>query len=116
MHTTASDGRCRPDEVVARVHAAGLTTFAITDHDTVAALPEARALAGPRGLPADIVRKINAAARTALEDATVRQRIEESGAGVVGGTAEQYTADINAEYTQLKRVVQEQKLSLEAAN
>jgi predicted metal-dependent phosphoesterase TrpH len=50
MHTTASDGWCRPDEVVARVHAAGLTTFAITDHDTVAALPEARALAGPRGL------------------------------------------------------------------
>jgi len=50
MHTTASDGRCRPDEVVARVHAAGLSTFAITDHDTVAALPEARALAVARGL------------------------------------------------------------------
>ena len=50
MHTTASDGVCRPDEVVARVHAAGLTTFAITDHDTVAALPEARALAGALGL------------------------------------------------------------------
>ena len=50
MHTTASDGRCRPDEVVARVHAAGLTTFAITDHDTVSALPGARAVAGRLGL------------------------------------------------------------------
>ena len=50
MHTTASDGRCRPHEVVARVHAAGVTTFAITDHDTVAALPEARAVAGACGL------------------------------------------------------------------
>ncbi|MBP7776667.1 MAG: PHP domain-containing protein [Acidobacteria bacterium] len=50
MHTTASDGRCSPDDLVARVHAAGLTTFAITDHDTVAALPEARAAAMARGL------------------------------------------------------------------
>ena len=36
MHTTASDGRCAPPDLVARVQAAGLTTFAITDHDTVA--------------------------------------------------------------------------------
>jgi tripartite-type tricarboxylate transporter receptor subunit TctC len=71
---------------------------------------------GQKALPADIVRKINAAARTALEDPVVRQRIEESGAGAVGGTSEQYAADINAEYNQLKRVVQEQKLSLDAPN
>lgn len=50
MHTTASDGRCSPDEVVARVAAAGVTTFAITDHDTVAAVAEASALAAARGL------------------------------------------------------------------
>ena len=50
MHTTASDGRCSPAEVVARADAAGLTTFAITDHDTVAALAEARPLAAARGL------------------------------------------------------------------
>ncbi len=42
MHTTASDGRCTPADLVARVNAAGVTTFAITDHDTVAALAEAR--------------------------------------------------------------------------
>lgn len=50
MHTTASDGRCSPDDLVARVQAAGLGTFAITDHDTVAALPAARRLADARGL------------------------------------------------------------------
>lgn len=50
LHTTASDGRCSPAELVARVHAAGVTTFAITDHDTMAALPQARALAVPLGL------------------------------------------------------------------
>jgi len=50
MHTTASDGRCAPADLVARVQAAGLTTFAITDHDTVAALQEARAHAAERQL------------------------------------------------------------------
>lgn len=45
MHTTASDGRCAPSELVSRVVAAGLGTFAVTDHDTIAALPEVRAAA-----------------------------------------------------------------------
>lgn len=50
MHTTASDGRCAPDELVARVAAAGVTTFAVTDHDTIASLPAARTLAAAAGL------------------------------------------------------------------
>lgn len=50
MHTTASDGRCTPDAVVAEVAEAGVTTFSITDHDTVAAWPEASAAASARGL------------------------------------------------------------------
>ncbi|MBI3490372.1 MAG: PHP domain-containing protein [Acidobacteria bacterium] len=35
-HTTASDGRCSPDQLVARASAAGVTVLAVTDHDTVA--------------------------------------------------------------------------------
>lgn len=50
MHTTASDGRCSPEDLVARVAAAGVTTFAVTDHDTVASLPAARTLGAARGL------------------------------------------------------------------
>lgn len=68
---------------------------------------------GPKALTPELVRKINAAVRTALDDATARQRIEESGATAVGGTPEQYAADINAEFVQLKRVVEQQKLTLE---
>jgi predicted metal-dependent phosphoesterase TrpH len=34
-HTTASDGRCAPDELVARAVDAGVTVLAVTDHDTV---------------------------------------------------------------------------------
>jgi 3',5'-nucleoside bisphosphate phosphatase len=36
-HTTASDGRCAPAELVARAAAAGVTVLSVTDHDTVAA-------------------------------------------------------------------------------
>jgi len=35
-HTTASDGRCTPAELVALASAAGVTVLAVTDHDTVA--------------------------------------------------------------------------------
>ena len=45
MHTTASDGRLAPAQLVARAAAAGLTTISVTDHDTVAAVGEATAAA-----------------------------------------------------------------------
>jgi predicted metal-dependent phosphoesterase TrpH len=46
-HTQASDGGDRPRELVAAAAAAGVATLAVTDHDTVAAVAEARA-AGER--------------------------------------------------------------------
>lgn len=39
-HTTESDGRCSPQELVARAAAAGGTVLAVTDHDTVAGCEE----------------------------------------------------------------------------
>jgi 3',5'-nucleoside bisphosphate phosphatase len=42
LHTTASDGLLSPRELVERAAAAGLTTIAVTDHDTVGGLAEAR--------------------------------------------------------------------------
>jgi 3',5'-nucleoside bisphosphate phosphatase len=50
MHTTASDGRSRPVELIEEAAAAGLTTIAVTDHDTLAALPEVAAAARARGI------------------------------------------------------------------
>ena len=50
MHTTASDGRLSPAELVARAAAAGLTTISVTDHDTVAAIPEVTAAATAVGI------------------------------------------------------------------
>jgi predicted metal-dependent phosphoesterase TrpH len=45
LHTTASDGRLSPAELVARAAAAGLTTISVTDHDTVAGIAEATEVA-----------------------------------------------------------------------
>lgn len=42
-HTTASDGRCSPAELVARASTAGVTVLSVTDHDTVDACSEAAA-------------------------------------------------------------------------
>lgn len=50
LHTTASDGRLSPEQLVARAAAAGLTTIAVTDHDTVAAIAEVTSLAAARGI------------------------------------------------------------------
>lgn len=41
-HTTASDGLLSPAELVARAVEMGVTTLAITDHDTTVGLPAAR--------------------------------------------------------------------------
>ena len=48
-HSSASDGTDPPAEVMRRAAAAGLDVIALTDHDTVAGHPEARA-ARPAGL------------------------------------------------------------------
>lgn len=50
LHTTASDGRLSPAQLVARAGAAGLTTISVTDHDTVAAVAEVTALARTLGM------------------------------------------------------------------
>lgn len=52
-HTTASDGSLTPAELVGKAHALGLTALAVTDHDTLAGLAEARAAA--RGIGLDLV-------------------------------------------------------------
>lgn len=50
LHTTYSDGSLPPAEVVALAHQAGVTAMAITDHDTVEGIPEARETATRLGI------------------------------------------------------------------
>jgi predicted metal-dependent phosphoesterase TrpH len=50
IHTTASDGRWTPEQVVTEVQARGIGLFAIADHDSAASVPRAEALAREAGL------------------------------------------------------------------
>lgn len=52
-HSTASDGALAPAALISRAHARGLRRFALTDHDTLAGLPEA--LARGRALGLEVV-------------------------------------------------------------
>ena len=52
LHTTASDGRCSPAELVELARDAGLTVMAVTDHDTTAAVEDVRRLATASGIDA----------------------------------------------------------------
>jgi predicted metal-dependent phosphoesterase TrpH len=52
MHTTASDGRLSPDALVGEAVAAGLTTIAVTDHDTSAATRRVAEVCAAQGVQA----------------------------------------------------------------
>ena len=68
---------------------------------------------GPKGLPKEVVDKVSAAVRKTLEDPTVKARIEGTGSLIVGNTPEQFAQQIAAEFAVYKKVVVQQKLSLE---
>jgi tripartite-type tricarboxylate transporter receptor subunit TctC len=68
---------------------------------------------GPKGLPKEVVDKINAGVRKALEDPAVRKRIEETGSLIVANTPEQFAEQIKAEFTVYKQVVDSAKLTLD---
>ena len=70
-------------------------------------------IVGPKGLPRDIVDKINAATRKALEDPAVRKRIEDTGSIVLGNTPEQFAAQMKDELAVYRKVVETAKLKLE---
>lgn len=52
LHTTASDGRCTPRELVELASRGGVLVMAVTDHDTTAAVDEVRAAAREHGIEA----------------------------------------------------------------
>ncbi|WP_296447394.1 tripartite tricarboxylate transporter substrate binding protein BugE [Rhodoferax sp. UBA5149] len=68
---------------------------------------------GPKGLPREVVDKINAGVRKALEDPVVKKRIEETGSIIVANTPEQFAAQIKAEFEVYKKVVDTARLKLE---
>jgi tripartite-type tricarboxylate transporter receptor subunit TctC len=68
---------------------------------------------GPKNLPPAVVAKVSAAVKQTLQNPEVKKRIEETGSIIVANTPEQFTAETRAEFEVYKRVVQQQKLTLE---
>ena len=68
---------------------------------------------GPKGLPADIVRTLNAAGNQALQDAGLRKTMLEQGNEIAGGTPEVFAALIKAEAPRWGKVVREAKIEPE---
>ncbi len=68
---------------------------------------------GPKGLPKEVVDKVNAGVKKALEEPAARKRIEDTGSLIVANTPEQFAAQIKAEYEVYKKVVDTQKLKLD---
>ncbi len=70
-------------------------------------------IVGPKDLPKEVVDKVSAGVKKALEDPAVRKRIEDTGSLIVANTPEQFGAQIKAEYDVYKKVVETAKLKLE---
>lgn len=68
---------------------------------------------GPKNLPKDIVDKINAGVKKALEEPATRKRIEDTGSFIIANSPEQFAAEIKAEYAVYKKVVETNKLTLD---
>ena len=73
-------------------------------------------IVGPKNLPKDIVDKVNAAVRKAVQDPNVKKRIEETGSIVMAETPEAFAKQMKEELAVYKNVVQKQRLTLEDNN
>ena len=70
-------------------------------------------IVGPRGLPAEIVKILNAAGNKALQDPELRNTMLSQGNEIAGGTPEQFAALIKAEAPRWGKVVKDAKIEPE---
>ena len=66
---------------------------------------------GPRGLPPEIVTRVNQAVNAALADAELKERFARLGAETAGGTPQQFAATVKAESAKWKKVITERKIT-----
>jgi tripartite-type tricarboxylate transporter receptor subunit TctC len=68
---------------------------------------------GPKGLPKEVIDKVNAAVRKALEDPAVKKRIEDTGSFIIANSPEQFAQQMADELAVYKKVVAQQNLKLD---
>ena len=70
-------------------------------------------IVGPKGLPAEIIRTLNAAGNKALQDPELRAKMTEQGNEIAGGTPEQFALLIRSEAPRWGKVVRDAKIEPE---
>ena len=66
---------------------------------------------GPRGLPADIVARVNQAVNASLVDPDLKERFARLGVEPTGGTPEVFAATVKAESAKWKKIIAERKIT-----
>ena len=69
-------------------------------------------LYGPKGLPADVVTRINAAANQALADPGLRQKLARLGIEPAGSTPQQFAALVAQDAAKWKKIIVERKITI----
>lgn len=108
--------------VIQQIRSGKLRALAITSERRSALLPQVptltesgvsganvyswQAVAAPKGLPADIKKKLHAALIAALADPGIKERFVDVGFEVVGNTPEQFAAVQVAEFARWKKVIE----------
>jgi tripartite-type tricarboxylate transporter receptor subunit TctC len=72
-----------------------------------------QAVAGPKGLPADVRKKLKESIVAALNDPETRKRMEDLGFEIVANTPEQMAAFQAKELERWKQVIEVGKITLE---
>ncbi len=70
-------------------------------------------LFGPKGLPPEVVNRVNMAANQVLQDPEVLDKLQRFGIEPVGGTPAQFTAMLAKESAKWKKIITERKITLE---
>ncbi len=68
---------------------------------------------GPKGLPKDVVDKVNSAVQAAVREPSVKKRIEDTGSIIVANKPEEFAAQMKAEFEVYTKVVAQQRLKLD---
>jgi tripartite-type tricarboxylate transporter receptor subunit TctC len=68
---------------------------------------------GPKNLPKEVVDKISAGVKKALQEPGVTKRINDTGSLVVANSPQEFAAQMKAEFEVYKKVVDQQKLKLD---
>jgi tripartite-type tricarboxylate transporter receptor subunit TctC len=115
--------------VIGHIRAGKLKALAITSDKRSPQLPQVptlaesgvqgvdvyswQAVAGPKGLPADVKKKLNESIVAALNDPETRKRMEDLGFEIVANTPEQMAAFQAKELERWKQVIEVGKITLE---